>query len=221
MDRQNRVGSKPGGGGIASTQAQNRARKQRLAELAMESFDLSKDPYFMQNSIGRQECRLCLTQHKTESNYLAHTQGSRHQQNLRRRQIQNAERENNSEANLAAQQAKAKQKVKIPRIGQPGYRVSKGRDPKTGQKYVYFEIDYPMIDDKLQPRHRFMSAYEQKIDLPPDPNYQYLLFAALPYETIGFKVPNLPIDNDREKFVSNWDYEKKMMSLKVTFVKES
>ena len=53
MDRQNRVGSKPGGGGIASTQAQNRARKQRLAELAMESFDLSKDPYFMQNSIGR------------------------------------------------------------------------------------------------------------------------------------------------------------------------
>ena len=107
MDRQNRVGSKPGGGGIASTQAQNRARKQRLAELAMESFDLSKDPYFMQNSIGRYECRLCLTQHKTESNYLAHTQGSRHQQNLRRRQIQNAERENNSEANLAAQQAKA------------------------------------------------------------------------------------------------------------------
>ena len=87
MDRQNRVGSKPGGGGIASTQAQNRARKQRLAELAMESFDLSKDPYFMQNSIGRYECRLCLTQHKTESNYLAHTQGSRHQQNLRRRQI--------------------------------------------------------------------------------------------------------------------------------------
>jgi len=219
MDRQNRVGSKPGAGGIASSQAQARARKQRLAELAMESFDLSKDPYFMQNSIGRYECKLCLTQHKTESNYLAHTQGMRHQKNIRKRQMQNAEQANNSEAKLAAQ--RAAKKIKIPRIGQPGYRISKGTDPNTGQRYFYFEIDYPMIDEKIQPRHRFMSAYEQKIDLPPDPNFQYLLFAALPYETIGFKIPNLPIDTHREKFVSNWNHEKKIMSLKVPFVKEA
>ena len=122
------------------------------------------------------ECKLCLTQHKTESNYLAHTQGLRHQRNIRRRELQNGESTNNSEANLAAQQAE--KKVKIPRIGQPGYRVSKGKDPNTGQKYLYFEIDYPMINEKLQPRYRFMSAYEQKIDLPPNPQYQYLLFAA-------------------------------------------
>ena len=38
------------------------------------------------------------------------------------------------------------------------------------------------------PRHRFMSAYEQKIE-PPDRKWQYLLFAAEPYETISFKVP--------------------------------
>lgn len=37
------------------------------------------------------------------------------------------------------------------------------------------------------PRHRFMSAYEQKIE-PPDRKWQYLLFAAEPYETISFKV---------------------------------
>jgi splicing factor 3A subunit 2 len=37
------------------------------------------------------------------------------------------------------------------------------------------------------PRHRFMSAYEQKIE-PPDKRWQYLLFAAEPYETIAFKV---------------------------------
>ena len=36
-----------------------------------------------------------------------------------------------------------------------------------------------------------MSAYEQKIE-PPDKKWQYLLFAAEPYETIAFKVdPNL------------------------------
>jgi hypothetical protein len=32
-----------------------------------------------------------------------------------------------------------------------------------------------------------MSAFEQKIEAP-DKNYQYLLFACEPYETIGFKV---------------------------------
>ena len=32
-----------------------------------------------------------------------------------------------------------------------------------------------------------MSAYEQRIE-PPDKKWQYLLFAAEPYETISFKV---------------------------------
>ena len=32
-----------------------------------------------------------------------------------------------------------------------------------------------------------MSAYEQKME-PPDRKWQYLLFAAEPYETISFKV---------------------------------
>jgi hypothetical protein len=32
-----------------------------------------------------------------------------------------------------------------------------------------------------------MSAYEQRVE-PPDRKWQYLLFAAEPYETIGFKV---------------------------------
>ena len=32
-----------------------------------------------------------------------------------------------------------------------------------------------------------MSAYEQKVE-PPDRKWQYLLFAAEPYETIAFKV---------------------------------
>lgn len=33
--------------------------------------------------------------------------------------------------------------------------------------------------------HRFMSAFEQRVETPPDGNYQFLLFAAEPYETIG------------------------------------
>ena len=49
------------------------------------------------------------------------------------------------------------------------------------------QIDYPEITEDLTPRHRFMSAYEQRIE-PPDKTWQYLLFAAEPYETVSFKV---------------------------------
>lgn len=50
------------------------------------------------------------------------------------------------------------------------------------------QIDYPEIAEGIGPRHRFMSAYEQRIE-PPDRRWQYLLIAAEPYETIAFKVP--------------------------------
>lgn len=45
------------------------------------------------------------------------------------------------------------------------------------------------IGEGVRPRHRFMSAYEQRVE-PPDRKWQYLLFAAEPYETIAFKVRN-------------------------------
>jgi len=53
--------------------------------------------------------------------------------------------------------------------------------------FISCQIDYPEIVDGITPRHRFMAAYEQKIE-PPDKRWQYLLFAAEPYETIAFKV---------------------------------
>ena len=63
----------------------------------------------------------------------------------------------------------------------------KSRDLQTRQRALTFEIEYPESADGVQPRHRFMSAYEQKIEAP-DKNYQYILFACDPYETIAFKV---------------------------------
>lgn len=53
-------------------------RRERLRRLALETIDLSKDPYFMRNHLGQYECRLCLTLHNNEGNYLAHTQASPH-----------------------------------------------------------------------------------------------------------------------------------------------
>lgn len=54
------------------------------------------------------------------------------------------------------------------------------------------QIDYPEVAEGITPRHRFMSAYEQRIE-PPDRRWQYLLMAAEPYETIAFKVACQPL----------------------------
>ena len=62
-------------------------------------------------------------------------------------------------------------------------------------------MDYPEIADGVLPRHRFMSAYEQRIE-PPDKAWQYLLFAAEPYETISFKVKPSQCSSNGNMFYS-------------------
>ena len=42
------------------------------------------------------------------------------------------------------------------------------------------------------PKHRFMSGFEQHVEAP-DRRWQYLLFAAEPYETIAFKVNSVVV----------------------------
>ena len=79
MDFQHRAGGKTGGGGVASGSETNRDRRERLRMLALETIDLTKDPYFMKNHLGTYECKLCLTLHNNEGSYLAHTQGKKHQ----------------------------------------------------------------------------------------------------------------------------------------------
>ncbi|WJX91726.1 hypothetical protein P8452_73457 [Trifolium repens] len=71
----------------------------------------------------------------------------------------------------------------------PGCRVTKQIDPYTKQRSLLFKFDYPEIEGIAKPRHRFISSYEQRVQ-PFDKRYQYLLFAAEPYETISFKVPS-------------------------------
>jgi len=216
MDRD--WGAKAGGGGVASGTNANVDRRERLRQLALETIDITKDPYFMKNHLGSYECKLCLTLHNNEGNYLAHTQGKRHQTNLARR----AARDAKDAPSLPSFSKRRIQPIKTVKIGRPGYRVTKQRDPESTQLSLLFQIDYPEIEDGLQPRHRFMSAYEQKIEAP-DKTYQYLLFAAAPYETIAFKIPNREIergsagDAKSNKFYTNWDADKKVFTLQLHF----
>lgn len=220
MDFQTRAGNKVGGGGVASFSQANLDRRERLCRLAMQTLDLSKDPYFMKNNIGSYECRLCLTIHTNEGSYLAHTQGKKHQTNLAKRQlkdqsfqtkqgVQNTQNSNNSNNSIFPISTYTK-------IGRPGYKITKMKDASTLQRSILFEIEYPHIIESIVPRYRVMSSFEQKIELPDD-KYQYVVFAAEPYENIAFKVPNLEIDNTPDKYYCNWDEETKIYSVQIYF----
>jgi len=214
MDRQNRVGSRFGGGGVSSSQHAERERKERLRKLALESIDLARDPYLVRNHLGSYECKLCLTLHRDEANYLAHTQGKKHQQGLAYRahlEKLKQEREQQGLDGALVQPSQAPTKLKL-RVGRPAYKVFKSRDPDTNHRCLSFELHYPELKD-LQPRHRFMSAFEQRVDSPPDRRYQYLIFAAGNYENIAFRIPNDPIDKEQDRFVTNWDDDQRKFTL--------
>lgn len=51
---------------MASSSESNRDRRERLRQLALETIDINKDPYFMKNHLGSYECKLCLTLHNNE-----------------------------------------------------------------------------------------------------------------------------------------------------------
>jgi len=222
-------GSKPGSGFLSLSQ-ENVDRRERLRRLAIETVDLDKDPYFMRNHLGQYECKLCLTLHLNEGSYLSHTQGKRHQQNLLKRSTREAQ-EKKSEISVK----KHIECKKEPRIGRPGYRVTKQFDKDTKQRSLLFQIDYPEIKDDHKPCQRFMSAYEQRKEAT-DRKFQYVLFHAQPYEIIAFKVPSYEVDqkkpqlNDKtlqntrlnaiprkELFFTHWDSVNKIYTLQVTF----
>lgn len=119
IDFQHREGSKVGSGGQLSESQAALERKERLRKLALETIDISKDPYFMRNHLGTYECKLCLTLHPNEGNYLAHTQGKRHQYNLGRRAAMEAK---NAAPRLMV--TKEVPKKVVMKIGRPGYKVS-------------------------------------------------------------------------------------------------
>ena len=219
-DRQNRVGSKFGGGGVSSAQQSERERKERLKKLALESIDLAKDPYLVRNHLGSYECKLCLTLHRDEANYLAHTQGKKHQQGLAHRahlEKLKQEREGTAAVMPTVDTDSKPAAVSRVKIGRPAYQVFKSRDPETNQRCLSFEVQYPEIQEDLQPRHRFMSAFEQRVESPPDRRYQYLLFAAEPYETVAFKIPNEPIDKGENRYATHWDTAGKKFTVTLYF----
>lgn len=217
---QNRAGSKFGGGGVASQSATNADRRERLRKLALETIDLDKDPYFFKNHVGSFECRLCLTVHQNDGSYLAHTQGRKHQTNLARRAAREQKEGKDKDQLMAGMGASGVQvKKNVIKIGRPGYKITKIRDPLTRQQGLLFQLQYPEINHNVVPRVRFMSAFEQKIE-EPDKSYQYLLVAAEPYETCGFKLQAREIDRRENRYWTWYDEDQKEFWIQILFKTE-
>ena len=62
-----------------------------------------------------------------------------------------------------------------------------------------------------------MNAFEQKME-NPDNNYLYLLFAADPYETICFKIPNKEIEGRNGQLSRVWDRRRKIYTVTLVYV---
>ncbi|KAI8998104.1 Splicing factor 3A subunit 2 [Gaertneriomyces sp. JEL0708] len=215
MDFQNRAGSKPGSGGVAGGSESNVDRRERLRKLALETIDLAKDPYLLKNHLGSYECKLCLTLHNNEGSYLAHTQGKKHQTNLARRAAKEARDEQGVPKDPTALGPRIVPKKVAVKIGRPGYKVTKVRDPQSRQLGLHFQIEYPEHTGAT-PKYRFMSAYEQKLEVP-NKHFQYVLFAAEPYETIAFKVQSKDIDKTPGKLWTFWDPDARQFHLQFFF----
>lgn len=110
-------------------------------------------------------------------------------------------------------------KKNIMRIGRPGYRITKVRDPNTRQNGILFNVSYPDITPGITPKVRFMSAYEQKVE-EPDPSYQYIIFAGEPYETIAVKLQAREVDRREGKFWTWFDEDSKTFWCQLLFKTE-
>ncbi|KAF2264534.1 hypothetical protein CC78DRAFT_580318 [Lojkania enalia] len=219
MDYQNRAGSKFGGGGVASQSATNADRRERLRKLALETIDLDKDPYFFKNHVGSFECRLCLTVHQNDGSYLAHTQGRKHQTNLARRAAREQKEGKGADGAVPGLLAGVQVKKNVVKIGRPGYRITKVRDPMTRQNGLLFQFQFPEIAPGTHPRIRFMSAYEQTKE-EPDTNFQYFVVAGEPYETVAVKLQAREIDRREGKHWSWFDEDSKEFWVQVIFKTE-
>jgi splicing factor 3A subunit 2 len=126
------------------------------------------------------------------------------------------------ELQVAPKQSSVQRKVFL-KIGRPGYRVTKVRDRESGKEGMMVQIHLPQVKAGVEPRRRFMSAWEQRRE-PPNKSYQYLIVrtnlylfcvsssnvrcvfllfffytgqvAAEPYETIAFRIPAREIEDE-------------------------
>lgn len=221
MDYSNRVNSKKGSGGVADSHETNVHTRRRLKELlTTQVLDLDNDPYVFRNHLGLLECKLCLTTHVSESSYISHLGGKKHQLNLEKRRILDKkfnQRNQLQNKNIISNDSNVVSISNTPirtwsKIGLPAYKATKIRDPTSLSTGVLIKVEYPqLVKSQEEPIFRLMSYYEftsknqnkmvsflDKEKKGEDPNgFQYLIISAEPYENICIALPNKEIDKPK------------------------
>ncbi len=161
--------------------------------------------------------------HQNDGSYLAHTQGRKHQTNLARRAARDAKEGRDRDLMLGPVVGGASAvavRRNVVKIGRPGYKITKTRDPVSRAVGLLFQLQYPEMAPGTVPRVRFMSAFEQKVEEPPDKAFQYLLVAAEPYETCGFKLQAREVDRREGRFWTWFDEDSKEFWIQILFKTE-
>ena len=212
-DRDFSVGGRHGAGEYNAT-LDKIHRTNRINKLKLVEKDITDDQNLFKNQYGTFECRLCCTQHTTEAAYIAHTYGKTHKRNLERRRVVLARKEAMMGGCRKGPQPKPQGVVnKKVKIGDPAYSIYKTKNP-TGSLTILFELTYDKIRKNTSPKCRIMSAFEQTVETPPDSRYQFIVFAAQPYNTVAFKVPNNPILESQT--IEDWKPREHLYTYQIT-----
>lgn len=187
-------------------------RDKRLKELNPTNNDLEND-YVFHNQYGLLECRLCRLHFKTTASYLAHASSKTHQLNIHRRNTMLAKKQALAAGVKVGAQPKSNVVVEAPKMGNPEFKVYNKKVEGVENYKILFEIYYPEIKKHTQPKFRIVSTYEQSVE-PPNPEFQYLVVAAIPYNSVGFKIPNVPILI--EDTLEEWNHKDKKYTVQIT-----
>ncbi|AIB09862.1 mRNA splicing factor 3A subunit 2 (nucleomorph) [Lotharella oceanica] len=162
--------------------------KEKFMQIALENLDFTNDPYYLRDHNNNIKCRLCLTTHRSDSGYLAHTQGKRHLTNITKRKStqlgSNYSIFNEKESNLNNTKTIN---------NYPGFTILKSIDYDSGDKILLIEFIFDNVAKNAVPDYKIISTFEQKIE-EKDNNYKFLLVGCPNYKTIAFKIPNLHIN---------------------------
>jgi splicing factor 3A subunit 2 len=117
---------------------------------------------------------------------LAHTQGKKHQTNLGRRAAREAKQSagyvDAQRLLTAGSSVMDVEKKRFIKIGRPGYKITKIREPLLeeqegeigGRMGLLFQIYLPELKQGVKPLYRFMSSFEQHVELQ-NRAWQYLV----------------------------------------------
>lgn len=208
------VGSKKGGGGIASESQFNLQRRKEVESLLSKgenvpyTFQDEKDnqvrsnPYIYKNHSGKLVCKLCNTMHMSWSSVERHLGGKKHGLNVLRRGISieksSLGREGQTTHDFRQQQKIIEAKQSLKNNGTiPVCKIATVKNPKNGSVGLAIQVNYSSevkensvdSDDKAKvpPLIRIVSGLE--LSDTKQKGKKFLVIAYEPFENIAIELP--------------------------------